>query len=150
METPDVTLPGTPTERAERSAQQLFGEALPTVAQRKAEHKAAFVELITSGCNFAEAAEALGIDRSTAFRWRQQDADFAQACRDAFKASVDVLKREAERRAMKGSDKLLMFLLCNYAPEQFSNTQKVEHSGELSIAQAIVAARKRTSECPLV
>jgi len=135
---PDSTLPGlspalTYTERQEHDAARLFNEPLLTASERKAERKRAYVELIGSGCNHSEAAEGVGVDRATAFRWRQEDPEFAQACRTALRASIDVLKAEAERRALKGSDKLLMFLLCNYAPEQFSDKQKVEHSGGVSL-----------------
>jgi transposase-like protein len=102
--------------------------------QRSA-RRAVLVELIAEGSNLSEAARAVGINRSTLFRWRQADPEFDKAIRSAFVASVEALKREAERRAMNGSDKLLMFLLCNYAPDQFSNLQKLEHSGSLNVQQ---------------
>lgn len=112
-----------------------------------------FLELIAEGSNIGEACAALGVNRSTVFRWRKDDPGFNAAVLRAFVANIEGLKREAERRAMKGSDKLLMFLLCNYAPDQFSNTQKLEHSGAVDLANAVLAARGRATpsgECPLV
>jgi hypothetical protein len=44
---------------------------------------------------------------------------------------------------MSGSDKLLMFLLCNYAPDQFSQTQRLEHTVDESMAKRIADSRKR-------
>lgn len=109
----------------------------------KATQRRVFIELIAEGCNIEEAARTLGINRSTAWRWRKDDPEFERAVKGAFVVHIEGLKREAERRAMKGSDKLLMFLLCNYAPDQFSNSQKIEHSGQVDLAQAITAARGR-------
>jgi transposase-like protein len=118
----------------------------------KSTRKRVVLELLAEGSSICEAARGVGLDRSTVFRWRQHDPEFAQACRQALVANVEVLKREAERRALKGSDKLLMFLLCNYAPEQFSQAQKVEVHDAGGIAAQIVAARKRLhaqQDCPL-
>lgn len=149
MSNPEDQQPHAPaaslTERIEAEAQRLYNEPLLTASERKAERKRAFVELLAGGCNLTEAAEAIHVDRATAFRWRQEDAEFAQACRDAFKVSIDVLKREAERRALKGSDKLLMFLLERYDPEKFHLAQKLEHSGAVDLASAVLAARRRAS-----
>lgn len=135
---PDSTPPSespaqTLTERVEHDAARLFGEPLLTASERKAERKRAFAELIAQGLNFTEAAEAVHVDRATAFRWRQQDPEFAQVCRDALKISIERLEHEAERRALNGSDKLLMFLLERRAPEKYHIAQKMEHSGGVSL-----------------
>lgn len=117
---------------------------------RREARKAVVLELLAEGCNLREAAAALGIHRGTIRRWRLADPEFAAGVRTAFKANVESLKGEAERRAMNGSDKLLMFLLCNYAPEQFSQQSKVEVSAGAGLAEAIIAARQRArSDCPL-
>lgn len=139
-ESPAQTL----TERIEQEDARLFSEPLPTASQRKVERKRVFVELMASGCSFTEAAEGVGVNRVTAFRWKQEDPEFAQACRTALRIGVDVLKAEAERRALKGSDKLLMFLLERYDRETFHIAQKLEHSGQVDLAAAVLAARRRT------
>jgi transposase-like protein len=101
------------------------------------------LELIAEGSNLSETARALGVNRSTLWRWRRDHPEFDRQVREAFVASVELLKREAERRAMSGSDKLLMFLLCNYAPDQFSQTQRLEHTVDESMAKRIADSRKR-------
>lgn len=133
------------TERIEADAQRLYEEPLLTASERKAERKRAFVTLIADGLNFMEACEALHLDRSTAFRWRQADPEFAQACRDALKVSIEKLEAEAERRALHGSDKLLMFLLERRAPDKYHIAQKLEHSGSVDLAAAVMAARRRAN-----
>src|SRR6187551_2053855 len=85
----------TPIEREEAEQHRLFEAPLLTAKERKAERKRAFVELIASGCNFTEAAEALGVHRVTAFQWRREDPVFNAECMQALRVSIDLLKKEA-------------------------------------------------------
>jgi hypothetical protein len=48
------------------------------------------------------ACDAVGIDRSTAWRARQDDKDFADACDDAMEAGIDRAECEAFRRGVVG------------------------------------------------
>lgn len=116
--------------------------------------KQAALELRAEGMTKNDVAAGVGVVRHTITRWIQTDPEFAARWREATHFKVDDLKSEALRRAMAGSDKLLMFMLCNLAPDQFSQTQKIEHSGAIQMAQAILAARRRVQgqagdDCPL-
>lgn len=84
-----------------------------------------FLEGIASGLNYGEASAMAEVDRVTTWRWRQDPAFMARV-KEAREVSIDMLVKEAERRALRGSDKLLEFLLCNYAPDRFQRTQKLE------------------------
>lgn len=101
--------------------------------------------LLSTGLSDAEAAAGIGRDRTTVFRWRKKDPEFEARCHAAKRVRLDSLVAEAERRAMRGSDKLLMFLLTNYAPDKFKSTnQKVEVTnpdGSLSMTESEKAAR---------
>lgn len=50
--------------------------------------KSLVIEHFQKGCTWAEAAEALGVCRSTIFRWSQSDPEFAKAIEEA-KGSAD-------------------------------------------------------------
>lgn len=113
----------------------------PTLSERQE----AFLEVIAAGGRDPAAAEAAGVHRVTAYRWKKHDPEFKARYDTARQVRLDHLVKEAERRAMNGSDRLLEFLLCNYAPDKFSNKQKVEHSGDIGIAERLARARKRTS-----
>lgn len=53
----------------------------------------------------ARACEAVGIERSTAYRARAADEDFAKAWDDAVETGVDKAEQEAFRRAVQGTEK---------------------------------------------
>lgn len=98
------------------------------------EKQEAFLSIIEAhGLPDTEAAELVGVHRITAWRWKQDPA-FLPRYKEARKVCLEKLIKEAERRAMSGSDRLLEFLLCNYAPDKFSNKQKVEHGGGMSLS----------------
>lgn len=100
------------------------------------ERQEAFLGLIEAhGIADRDAAEIIGVSRWAIWRWKK-DPDFAPRYKAAREVRLEHLVKEAERRAMNGSDKLLEFLLCNYAPDRFSNKQKVEASGSLSLTVA--------------
>lgn len=94
------------------------------------ERQDAILALVEAGCNDSEACRALGINRFTIWRWKRDYPDFLSRYKKAKSVTLGKLVAEAERRAMRGSDKLLEFLLCNYAPDQFRRTQHIEATGK--------------------
>ena len=92
-----------------------------------------FLRLLGQGCRVREAAAAVAIHYSTLYRKREADPVFAKRWEDAQRVSVKHLVAEAERRAMSGSDKLLMFLLQSYDPEKFKARQSIEHEGKFNL-----------------
>ncbi len=104
-----------------------------------------------TGGNIARAARAEKIDRSTAYRWRDEDKDFAARWDEAVQDGIDDLEEEARRRAYKGlrqaifykgevvgyeyeySDTLMIFLLKGNRPEKYKDRQEMDinHAGEL-------------------
>ena len=100
------------------------------------ERQEAFLELIKDyGTTDTAAAEAVGTSRWSSCRWKKDPVFKARY--DAARAiGIEVLVREAERRALNGSDRLLEFLLCNYAPDRFQKreTRDLNHAGGVSLA----------------
>jgi hypothetical protein len=117
----------------------------PIPEETLTERQEIFLGYVEGGARYNEAAEETGVHRVTAWRWRA-DPSFMKRYEAARKASVAKLKREAERRAMAGSDRLLIFLLCAYAPEEFQERQVIDHRGKLDLANTIAQARKRIGE----
>ena len=87
--------------------------------RRPREWKRKFLEILASSCNVALACAGAHIGRTTAYRHRQAFPDFAEAWDDAIDEGVDRLAEEARKRALAGSDVLLMFLLKAHRPEMY-------------------------------
>lgn len=105
----------------------------PLAGLELSERQEVYLEAVRAGMSFCEASKHAGVDRSTGFRWRQDPA-FKALIKAAQGFSVDDLKAECHRRAMKGSDRLLEFLLVNRAPDEFQSLRKVELSGHLELS----------------
>lgn len=81
-----------------------------------------FLEIFRATGNVRLAADAAGVDRSTPYVRAARDPAFAAAWERAREDAVDVLEAEARRRALGGSDALLMFLLRAHRPERYRET----------------------------
>jgi hypothetical protein len=103
----------------------------------KKEPKEVFLEVLAKTGIVGEAAKAAGFNRRTAYRYRLEDPEFASDWDDAVEQAVDMLEKEAWRRASQGvlkpifqggdqvgevreySDTLLIFLLKGNRPRKF-------------------------------
>lgn len=107
-----------------------------------------FLNCLSAGDSVRASSETAGIDRRTLYRWKEQDAVFAEAWKKAQDEGdgPSVLEQEAIRRAVSGvkrpvyrggevvghvtdySDSMLMFLLKAHHPEKYD--PKASASGE--------------------
>jgi hypothetical protein len=85
-----------------------------------------FFRLLKAGCTVRQAASAVAVAFTVLYRRRKADAAFAKRWEDAQRISVGHLTAEAERRAMRGSDKLLIFLLQSYDPARFRHQSTLD------------------------
>lgn len=110
--------------------------------------KAKLLAGLMDGSTVTLAAEAAGIDRATAYRWRDNDKEFATAWDEALEAGTDRLEEEALRRARFGvakpvyqggklvgavqeySDTLMIFLLKGRRPDKFRDRVSTELTGK--------------------
>jgi len=115
------------------------GTALANRTKKTDKKGDAFIQsLIATGGNVSEACKAESIGRTAAYRWRNDDPEFASRWDAAVEVGVDQLETEARRRAFKGvkkpvyqggklvghiqeySDTLLIFLLKGNRKEKYS------------------------------
>lgn len=99
-----------------------------TAGLTREEREDEFLRLLSEGVKVRNAANAVAILPTVLYRKRRDNPAFAKAWDDAQRIKVGHLIAEAERRAMTGSDKLLMFLLTNYAPDKFKKASTLEIS----------------------
>lgn len=98
---------------------------------KKGDWKPAFLDAFAQSGMVSEACRSVGIDRSTAYKTRQRDEAFALAWADVEERSTEELEREAKRRAVDGSDTLMIFLLKARRPEKYRENVKIEHAGSI-------------------
>lgn len=114
---------------------------------RTPEKAIAFLAVLSETCNVGKACEGAGIGRATAYEWREDDPDFAEAWDKALKIGVTALEDEAHRRGFDGvdepvfhqgsqcgtvrkySDTLAIFLLKAHAPEKYRENSRMELTG---------------------
>jgi hypothetical protein len=99
----------------------------PSTARRRhrRDWRPVFLEHFRNSGNVREAAEAAGVDRSTPYRTAERDPAFAAKWTAAGEDAADVLEFEARRRALAGSDALLMSLLRAFRPDRYGETRNV-------------------------
>lgn len=127
--------------------------------------QASFLSGLVLGMTVTEAAKYAGINRRTAYDWRDQSQAFANAWDDAITESVEIslfkYEEELRDRALNRNDKnshlLLMFLIKKLNPEYRDNYKtetKVVHekvqeisfsSQEIDTALGILTAAKSAS-----
>jgi hypothetical protein len=73
------------------------------------------------------AAKAAGICRKTVNNWSHSDEVFRDAMETAKDMAADALEVEARRRAFKGSDLLLIFLLKGARPHIYRDNATIQH-----------------------
>jgi hypothetical protein len=109
----------------------LPGSTPPALSPSTARHRhrrdwrPVFLEHFRNSGNVREAAEAVGVDRSTPYRTAERDPAFAAKWAAAGEDAADVLEFEARRRALAGSDALLMSLLRAFRPDRYGETRNV-------------------------
>ena len=83
--------------------------------------------------NLRAAARAAKIDHTTHFKWKKTDPCYAAAFEEARELAAQHLEDEAVRRALGGSDVLLIFLLKGFMPEKYKDRHVIEHKGAVEL-----------------
>lgn len=111
------------------------------------ERAAAFCAALAETGIVSRACAAVDITRRTAYNWREDYPDFAQAWDRALQIGISALEDEAHRRAFEGvpepvfhqgvecgsvrkySDTLAIFLLKAHRPEKYRENSRMELTG---------------------
>jgi 20S proteasome alpha/beta subunit len=78
--------------------------------------KKKFVAALTSHGTVLHAARAAGISRQTAYRWRDDDREFASLWDEAIENAVDVVESSLYRKAVSGDTVAMIFYLKAHRP----------------------------------
>ena len=104
-------------------------------AKRQA-HKKAFLESVESGTvSMAKAAQDVGVDQATIWKWRQADEEFdkavATAKANSDRVRVEIVEDSLFKRIVDGDAAAAetIFFLTNRSPDRWKHRQTLEHTG---------------------
>ena len=100
--------------------------------KRKPAWKKAILDCIVVCGSVKAACEAVDIDESWVYECRHKDPEFEAAFQIALEKATKNLEQEAFRRAKKGSDRLVEFLLSRRDP-RYKNKEELQLGGKMDI-----------------
>lgn len=86
----------------------------------------AFLNALAASANVRVACMQAKISRKTAYQWKEEDAEFAKAWKDALDDGIDLVEYALYKRAINASDKAAIFLL---EVHKYGSKKTVEHTG---------------------
>jgi hypothetical protein len=87
---------------------------------------AAFLKALRRNPNVAMACRAAGVNRTTAYRHRDDNEAFAVGWRAALDESVDLVEATAFKLASEGEPRLIEFILKAHRPSVYRDVQRME------------------------
>src|SRR5215207_6922880 len=78
--------------------------------------KKRFIETMAAQGTVSHAAQAAGVSRNTAYRWRQDDPEFAGLWDEAHEKAVDVVESVLYQKALSGDTIAMIFYLKAHRP----------------------------------
>ena len=94
-----------------------------------------FLDKLRESGNVRLSCEAADVPRTTVYRWRDKWQTFADEWQNALDDALDLLEKEAWRRARKSSDRLLMFLLQAHRRDVYGDKVQVDQNttGQITV-----------------
>ena len=92
--------------------------------------KRTFVDVLVRGQTPAGAAQAIGVDRRTAYRWRAIDPAFAEEWTDARETKIENVETVLYRQAMGGDITAIIFFLKAHRPETYNRRMRISLEGD--------------------
>ena len=83
-----------------------------SVLARIEKNKEAFIKAFPEkACNISETAAAIGIDRNTYYRWRDEDEEFRDTIENAREATIDFAECQLLKQIKEGNITAFIFFL---------------------------------------
>ena len=83
---------------------------------RRDTKKKRFIETLAAQGTVSHAAQAAGVSRNTAYRWRQDDLEFAYLWDEAHENAVDEVESVLYQKALSGDTIAMIFYLKAHRP----------------------------------
>jgi len=120
------------------------------VADRRDTKKKRFIETLAAQGTVSHAAQAAGVSRNTAYRWRQNDLKFAEAWEEAHENAVDAVESVLYQSALRGNIVAIIFYLKAHRPIYRDKLNIDLKQVQSEIEDKIAQLRQRGDVLPLV
>jgi hypothetical protein len=110
--------------------------------QKKQDPERRFLDTYAKTGSITGAAKAARISLAVHHEKLETDLAYRKAFEGAREQVVDLLEAEAFRRALAGSDDLLVFLLRAWQPDRYREHIVHEHSGTLTLSDIATSAAR--------
>jgi len=110
--------------------------------ENQPKQKEAIIKSLSNGTTIGEALEAAGVESyTTYYKWLKEDKVFKEAVKKSEQTLIQSLEDAAVRTARGGNPTMLIFLLCNKAPDRFKsvNHQVLTFSKEIEEGKKVLA-----------
>ena len=97
--------------------------------QRARDWRPGFIAAFRNSANVRAAAQAAGIEWSTAYKARKREPAFAEAWEMAEQEALDLIEARAVQVALSGDPHMLMFFLKTRRPEKYGDRSRLELTG---------------------
>src|SRR5215813_7662783 len=111
---------------------------------RKLKEKAEFLEAVEGKLAVRAAARAVGVARSTIYRWRDEDKAFEEEVKERQECAIDRLEASTYEQAMQPDSPpvLKIFMLKSWRPERYRETVGVEHGISAELQRVLDVQRR--------
>jgi len=110
---------------------------MPSLFKEFRHPKKTFLAAYVCSGNISRASRAAKISDCMHYYWRKTDPHYAAVFEEARDMAAQHLEDEAVRRALGGSDALLIFLLKAFKPEIYKERHVIEHKGAVELLQKL-------------
>lgn len=111
-------------------ASETTSETALVVDTETSRKKRAFLDALVGKFSVYHASKASGVGRSTVYKWREADPEFAQAWDDCQEDAVDALEQSLYERAKEKDTIAAIFLLKGARPEKYKDRVASELTGK--------------------
>ena len=117
---------------------------------RRDSQKKRFIETLAAQVTVSHAAQAAGVSRNTAYRWRQDDHEFASLWDEAHENAVDAVESVLYQSALRGNTLAIIFYLKAHRPIYRDRLNIDLKQVQSEIEDKIAQLRQRGDVLPLV
>ena len=117
---------------------------------RRDTKKKRFIETLAAQGTVSHAAQAAGVSRNTAYRWRQEDQEFARLWDEAHENAVDVVESVLYQSALSGNIVAMIFYLKAHRPIYRDKLNIDLKQVQSEIEEKIAQLRQHGDVLPLV